>query len=133
MLWVLALAVVFAAFQEARYWRLHIARQSDEVELARIEDEVAPVLSKRGELTDLNRRGARLAEFRTWRFQDRGLTMVLVGPELDAVAVIAGLQRERLFTDIEPGQVREGGLAIELTVTSDVQAASTGRPGNASG
>ena len=149
MLSVLGLAVAFAAFQEARFWRLHIAGRSDEVELARIEDEIAPVLRKRGELADLNRRGMRLAEwletpsqafvmarvdralpdaateFRSWRYQSGDLTMVLMGPEFDAVAVVAALQREGPFADVEPGQTRQGGLAINLTVATGAQSAST--------
>ncbi len=136
----LALAAVVAGFQEARHWRLHLATGAAEAELARIDNELAPVLEARTELAALDRRLTRLArlldtpsqadvmaevdralpdpgtEFRGWRYQRGELVVVLGARGLDTVAAIAALQGESLFTGVEPGQARQGGMEIRLRV-----------------
>ena len=136
----LALAAVVAGFQEARHWRLHLATGAAEAELARIDNELAPVLEARTELAALDRRLTRLArlldtpsqayvmaevdralpdpgtEFRAWRYQRGELVVVLGARGLDTVAAVAALQGESLFTGVEPGQAQQGGMEIRLRV-----------------
>lgn len=155
----LALFAAIAGFQEARHWRIHFALGAAEAELARIEDELAPVLGARAELAALGRRSGRLAEllahpsqalimakvdralpeptteFRNWRYQRGELTLVLVDADFDTVAVVAALQREPLFTGVEPGQTQQDGRGIVLTIDPDPhpQRARAARAGGGDG
>ncbi|MCY4119581.1 MAG: hypothetical protein OXG72_01505, partial [Acidobacteria bacterium] len=97
---VVAALTVFAAvtaFQEARYWRYHLAHAADAAELRAIDDELAPVLDARDKLVALNGRNAFLAralnqpsqallmlqvdralpskaiQYRSWRYQQQDL------------------------------------------------------------
>lgn len=144
---VVAALAVFAAvagFQEARYWRYHLAHAGDTAELRAIDEQLAPVLDARDKLVALNGRNAFLAralnhpsqavlmlrvdralpskaiQYRSWRYQQQDLAMVLssnVG--VDPVAVIANLQAVPLFADVRPGRSDQDGLEVRLRVAPE--------------
>ena len=133
-----------AAFQEARYWRYHLAHAADAAELRAIDDELAPVLDARDKLVALNGRNAFLAralnqpsqallmlqvdralpskaiQYRSWRYQQQDLAMVLSGnATVDPVAVIANLQAVPSFADVRPGRSDQEGLEVRLRIASE--------------
>lgn len=144
---VVAALTVFAAlaaFQEARYWRYHLAHATDAAELRAIDDELAPVLDARDKLVALNSRNAFLAgalnqpsqallmlrvdgalpskaiQYRSWRYQQRDLAMVLSSnAAVDPVAVIANLQAVPSFADVRPGRSDQEGLEVRLRIASE--------------
>lgn len=140
---VAALTVVaaVAAFQEARFWRYHLAHASDSAEFDRIDQQLDPILEARNELDALNRENAFLArimnqpsqaevmvrmdqalpsratQFRAWRYQQGDLTVVLSDhANRDPVAVIASLQAEKWFADARPGRTAPDGLEVSLRI-----------------
>ncbi|MCY3840629.1 MAG: hypothetical protein OXH09_18600 [Gammaproteobacteria bacterium] len=134
---VVAALTVFAAaaaFQEARYWRYDLAHAADAAELRAIDDQLAPVLDARDKLVALNGRNAFLARalnqpsqallmlhvYRSWRYQQRDLAMVLSSnAAVDPVAVIANLQAVPSFADVRPGRSDQEGLEVRLRVASE--------------
>ena len=146
---VMAALTVFAAvtaFQEARYWRYHLAHAADAAELRAIDDELAPVLDARDKLVALNGRNAFLAralnqpsqallmlqvdralpsgaiQYRSWRYQQQDLAMVLSGnATVDPVAVIANLQAVPSFADVRPGRSDQEGLEVRLRIAPEEQ------------
>lgn len=137
----LALFAAVAAFEEARVWRYHFAHQSATAELRQIDAELAPVLDARDELMAINARNAFLADllnepsqaalmlrvdralpsnttqFQTWSYQQRDLAMTLSDiRSLDSVAVVAELQADPMFKDVQPGRNRREGTEITLHV-----------------
>lgn len=137
----LAFFAAVAAFEEARVWRYHFAHQAAAAELREIDRELAPVLDARNELNAIDARNAFLAEllnepsqaglmlrvhralpdemteFQAWRYQQRDLAMTLSDdPGLDAVAVVAELQAEPMFKDVQPGRTQRDGTEITLRI-----------------
>ena len=139
----LAVFAAAAAFQEARYWRYHLAHAADADELRAIDDELAPVLDARDTLVALNRRNAFLAralnqpsqallmlrvdralpsaiQYRSWRYQQQDLAMVLASnAAVDPVAIISSLQAVESFADVRPGRSDQEGLEVRLRVASE--------------
>ena len=139
---VLAGLVVFAAvaaFQEARYWRYHFARDAAVHQLDRIEAEIGPILDTRNELEALDRRNAFLAgivrqpsqarlmtevnhalprgsiQFESWRYQQGQLTVTLSDrADVDTIEVIRNLQAVALFDAVQPGRSRTEGTEVKL-------------------
>jgi hypothetical protein len=130
-----------AAFEEARVWRYHFAHQATTAELRQIDAELAPVLDARDELMAIDARNAFLADllnepsqaalmlrvdralpsnttqFQTWSYQQRDLAMTLSDiRDLDSVAVVAELQADPMFKDVQPGRNRREGTEITLHV-----------------
>ena len=140
----LAFFAAVAAFQEARYWRYHLAHAADAAELRAIDTQLAPVLDARDRLVAQNARNAFLAgalnhpsqallmlhvdralpskasQFRSWRYQQGEVSMLLssTGPQ-DPVAIIASLQSVPLFADVRPGRSDQEGLEVHLRVAAD--------------
>ncbi|MDE0177672.1 MAG: hypothetical protein OXP36_03680, partial [Gammaproteobacteria bacterium] len=137
----IAFFAAVAAFEEARVWRYHFAHQAAAAELREIDRELAPVLAARNELAAIDNRNAFLTEllnepsqaalmlqvdralpgattqFQAWRYQQRDLSMTLSDHSgLDAVAVVADLQAEPLFKDVQPGRIQREGTEITLRI-----------------
>ncbi|MDE0441405.1 MAG: hypothetical protein OXL38_04705 [Gammaproteobacteria bacterium] len=137
----IAFFAAVAAFEEARVWRYHFAHQAAAAELRQIDRELAPVLAARNELAAIDNRNAFLTEllnepsqaalmlqvdralpgattqFQAWRYQQRDLSMTLSDHSgLDAVAVVAELQAEPLFKDVQPGRTQRDGTEITLRI-----------------
>ena len=115
----LALAVVW---QEARFWKIRHLGSTVASELARLQDELGPLLDARNELLRLRRTNRALSEllaqpsqarlmgvmdralpspqaqFREWRFQQGGLEVVVEDPDLDPISYVRSLEAsEPLF------------------------------------
>ena len=61
-------------------------------------------------------------EFQAWRYQQRDLAMTLSDHSgLDAVAVVAELQAEPLFKNVQPGRTQRDGTEITLRVDPTAQ------------
>ena len=135
---VLALAV---AWQEARFWKIHHLRSSAAAELARMQDELDPLLAARNELVTLHRTNralsailgepsqARLmglvdraipnaqARFREWSYQQRELQVVVEDPDPDPITYVRSLEAEPLFDQVRAEPVRgDDQLRITLRV-----------------
>ena len=134
---VLSLAVVW---QESRYWKIHHLKDRVTSELARMQDELDPLLGARNELLRLRRTNralsdilgtpsqARLmglvdraipgaaAQFREWRYQQRELRVVVEDPELDPIAYVRSLEAEPLFDQVRAEPARGGENRIEITL-----------------
>ena len=142
----IAFFAAVAAFEEARVWRYHFAHQAAAAELRQIDRELAPVLAARNELAAIDNRNAFLTEllnepsqaalmlqvdralpgtttqFQAWRYQQRDLSMTLSDHSgLDAVAVVAELQAEPLFKDVQPGRTQRDGTEITLRIDPTAQ------------
>ena len=141
----LAFFAAVAAFEETRVWRYHFAYEAAAAELRQIDRELAPVLDARNELAAIDTRNAFLAEllnvpsqaalmlrvdralpgattqFQAWRYQQRDLAMTLSDHTgLDAIAVVADLQAEPLFKDVQPGRTQRDGTEITLRIDPTV-------------
>ena len=137
----LAFLAAVAAFQEARYWRYHLAHAADTAELRAIDEQLAPVLDARDKLVAQNGRNAFLAraldhpsqallmlrvdralpskaiQYRSWRYQQQDLAMVISSnAPVDPVAVIANLQAVPSFADVRPGRSDQNGLEVHLRI-----------------
>lgn len=137
----LAFLAAVAAFQEARYWRYHLAHAADTAEFRAIDEQLAPVLDARDKLVAQNGRNAFLAralnhpsqallmlrvdralpskatQYRSWRYQQQDLAMVLSSNvPVDPVAVIANLQAVPSFADVRPGRSDQDGLEVHLRI-----------------
>ena len=141
---VLAFFAAVAAFHEARYWRYHLGYAADSADLRAIDTRLAPVLDARDALGALNGRNAFLAgalnhpsqaelmvtvdralpskasQFRSWRYQQGDLTMLLssTGPQ-DPVAIVANLQAVPTFADVRPGRSDQDGLEVHLRIAPE--------------
>ena len=140
----LAFFAAVAGFQEARYWRYHLAHAGDSAELRAIDTQLAPVLDARDKLVALNGRNAFLAgalnhpsqallmlrvdralpststQYRAWRYQQQDLAMVLSSSvAVDPVAVIANLQAVPSFADVRPGRSDQEGLEVRLRIAAE--------------
>ena len=133
---VLLLAV---AWQEARYWKIHHLRSSAAADLARMQDELDPLLAARDELLTLHRTNRELsailnepsqarlmglvdraipsaeARFREWRYQQRELRVVVEDPDLDPITYVRALEAEPLFDQVRAEPVR-GDDRLEITL-----------------
>ena len=143
----LAFFAAVAAFQEARYWRYHLAHAADAAELRAIDTQLAPVLDARDKLVDLNNRNAFLVralnhpsqallmlrvdralpsksiQYRSWRYQQEDLAMVLASnAAVDPVAVIANLQAVPSFAEVRPGRSDREGLEVHLRIAAEPSA-----------
>ena len=137
---LLALLMI-AAWQEARFWKIHHLRESVVADLARMQDELDPLLAARNELLRLRRTNqalsailtepsqARLmglvdraipsakAQFREWRYQQGELTVVVEDPHVDPITYVRSLEAEPLFEQVraEPAH-GENRIEIKLRV-----------------
>ena len=143
----LAFFAAIAAFHEARYWRYHLAHAADTAELRAIDTQLAPVLDARDALVALNGRNAFLAraldhpsqaelmlivdgvmpskatQFRSWRYQQRDLAVVLSSSAgADPVGIVTNLQAVPLFADVRPGRSDQEGLEVRLRVAPESSA-----------
>jgi len=134
------LALLLAiAWQEARFWKIHHLRSSAEAELARMQDELDPLLAARNELLRLNRTNralsailrepsqARLmglvdralpsaqARFREWHYQQRELKVVVEDPDMDPITYVRSLEAEPLFDQVRAEPV-QGDDRLEITL-----------------
>ena len=133
---VLALAV---AWQEARFWKIHHLKSSAAAELARMQDELDPLLAARNELSSLHRTNRALAailrepsqallmglvdraipsaqaRFREWHYQQRELKVVVEDPNPDPITYIRSLEAEPLFDQVRVEPVR-GDDRLEITL-----------------
>ena len=132
----LSLAVVW---QESRFWKIHHLKGGVTAELARMQDELDPLLEARNELLRLRRTNralsdilgtpsqARLmglvdraipgeaAQFREWRYQQRELRVVVEDPGLDPIAYVRSLEAQPLFDQVRAEPAR-GENRIEITL-----------------
>ena len=132
----LLLAVVW---QEARFWKIHHLKDTVAAELARMQDELDPLLEARNELLRLRRTNRGLSEvlrepsqarlmglvdraipsaqarFREWRYQQRELTVVVEDPDLDPITYVRSLEAEPLFDQVRAEPAR-GDNRIEITL-----------------
>ena len=140
----LAVFAALAAFQEARYWRYDLGHAAAAAELRAIDAQLAPVLDARDALVALNGRNGFLARaltvpsqaelmlemdralpsqatrFRSWRYQQRDLAVMLAGGAIaDPVAIVANLQAVPMFADVRPGRSDRDGLEIRLRVAPE--------------
>ena len=134
----LLLAVVW---QEARFWKTRHLKETVASELARMEDELGPLLDARNELLRLRRTNRALADilrepsqarlmglvdraipnaaaqFREWRYQQRELRVIIEDPDPDPIAYVRALEAVPLFEQVRaepaPGDNR---IAITLRV-----------------
>ena len=134
------LALLLAvAWQESRFWKIHHLKDGVTAELARMQDELGPLLQARNELLRLRRTNralsnilgtpsqARLmglvdraipgeaAQFREWRYQQRELRVVVEDPGLDPIAYVRSLEAEPLFDQVRAEPAR-GENRIEITL-----------------
>ena len=133
--------LVTVAWQEARFWKIDHLRSSAVAELARMQDELDPLLAARNELLTLHRTNRALsailgepsqallmglvdralpnaqARFREWHYQQRELKVVVEDPDLDPIAYVRALEAEPLFDQVRAEPVRgDDRLRITLRV-----------------
>ena len=134
------LALVLAvAWQEARFWKIRHLGSSVAAELARMQDELDPLLAARNELLSLHRTNRTLsvilrepsqallmglvdraipsaeARFREWRYQQRELRVVIEDPDLDPITYVRSLEAEPLFDQVRAEPVR-GDDRLQITL-----------------
>lgn len=133
---VLSLAGVW---QEVRFWKTRHLKETVAAELARMQDELGPLLDARNELLRLRRTNralsdilrepsqARLmglvdraipsaeAQFREWHYQQRELRVIVEDPDLDPIAYVRSLEAELLFDQVRAEPAR-GDNRIEITL-----------------
>ena len=136
---LLALSLVLI-WQEARIWKIHHVKEEAAGELARMQDELDPLLEARNELVRLRRTNraltdilgtpsqARLmglvdraipgpaAQFQEWRYQQRELKVVVEDPDLDPIAYVRSLEAEPLFEHVRAKPAPGGDNRIEITL-----------------
>ena len=127
------------AWQEARFWKIRHLGSAVAAELARMQDEIDPLLAARNELLGLHRTNralsailaepsqARLmglvdralpsaeARFREWRYQQRELKVVVEDPALDPITYVRALEAEPLFDQVRVEPVH-GDDRLEITL-----------------
>ena len=132
----LLLAVVW---QEARFWKTRHLKEAVASELARMEDELGPLLDARNELLRLRRTNralsdllrepsqARLmglvdraipsaaAQFREWRYQQPELRVIIEDPDPDPIAYVRALEAVPLFERVR-AEPAPGDNRIEITL-----------------
>ena len=133
---VLSLAVVW---QESRFWKIYHLKGKVTTELARMQDELDPLLEARNELLRLRRTNRALSEilgtpsqarlmglvdraipgaaaqFREWHYQQRELRVIVEDPDLDPIAYVRSLEAEPLFDQVRAEPAR-GENRIEITL-----------------
>lgn len=127
-------------WQEARIWKSRHVKEEIAGELARMQDELGPLLTARNELVRLRRTNraltgilgtpsqARLmglvdraipgpaAQFWEWRYQQRQLKVVVEDPDLDPIAYVRSLEAEPLFEHVRAKPAAGGDDRIEITL-----------------
>ena len=126
----LALFAVVASWQETRIWKTFRQSAATAADVARLEEELAPVLRARGEVRRLRARSAAFAALlvqpsqpelmiltdralpadvalREWRYQSGRLNLALTGPALDPVACVDGLSA--VFDGVVLGSRQQSG------------------------
>ena len=135
---LLALALV-AAWQEARYWKIHQLNEAAADEHGRLQERLAPMLETQTALMDLRRSNLALldlrrepsqallmttvdqaipsanAEFREWRYGRGELKVLIEDRDPDPIAYIRALEAVPLFSQVraEPGRDQD---RIEITL-----------------
>ena len=138
--WACFLALVLVVvWQEARIWNIRQLNEAAEMELARFQAELGPLLEARNELLRLRRTNqARLdllrepsqarimslvdgaipsaeAKFREWRYQQGELRIVVEDPDLDPIEYVRSLEAVPLFAEVRAEPAR-GENRIEITL-----------------
>ena len=132
----LSLAVVW---QEARFWKIRHLEDTVTSELARLQDELGPLLDARNELLRLRRTNRALsdivrepsqahlmglvdraipgaaAQFQEWRYQQHELKVILEDPDPDPIAYVRSLEAVPLFDQVRAEPAR-GDNRIEITL-----------------
>ena len=132
----LSLAVVW---QEARFWKTRHLKETVAAELARMQDEIGPLLDARNELLRLRRTNRTLSEilgtpsqallmglvdraipgaaaqFREWRYQQGTLRVIVEDPDADPIAYVRALEAEPLFEQVRAEPAR-GDHRLEITL-----------------
>lgn len=131
------------AWQEARIWKMHGLAQATAAEMARMQDDIDPMLGAREEWLRLRERNQALAavlaepsqayvmslvdeaipnadaSFHTWRYQQRELLFVVEDANLDPVEYTRALQALPLFDQVRmQPQRRAGQFEITLAVAA---------------
>ena len=134
------LALLLAvAWQEARFWKIHHLKESAAAELARMQEELDPLLAARNELLRLHRTNRALAailrepsqallmglvdraipstdaRFREWHYQQRELRVVVEDPDLDPITYVRALEAEPLFDQVR-AEPAPGDDRLEITL-----------------
>lgn len=132
---VLALVLIW---QEVRIWKTYHFKEEVVVELARMQDELGPLLEARNELVRLRRTNRELADvlrtpsqarlmglvdraipgpaaqFWEWRYQQRELKVIVEDPDLDPITYVRSLQAEPLFEHVRAKPATGGDNRIEI-------------------
>ena len=132
----LSLTVVW---QETRFWKTRHLKDTVTGELARMQDELGPLLDARNELLRLRRTNRALtdilgtpsqallmglvdraipspaAQFREWRYQQGELRVIVEDPDPDPIAYVRSLEAEPLFEQVRAEPAR-GDDRIEITL-----------------
>ncbi|MCY3814658.1 MAG: hypothetical protein OXH15_23000 [Gammaproteobacteria bacterium] len=138
----LAALLLAAVWLEARIWHTHWEAKAASTELARLEDELGPLLAERAEFLRLRQVNEGLAAFLTepsqaylmsvvdraiptesatfqrWSYQQRDLTVVVEDPALDPITYIESLEKEALLTGVRTALTSD---ADRLEITLQVQ------------
>lgn len=126
-----ALALVLVlAWQETRAWKLGGLEADAAAEFARLQEDVMPVVEARGEWLELQQRNGVLRDillepsqaylmgvvdqalpsasalFRTWRYQQRELSLVVEDGEPNPIEYIRALEAQPLFQDVKTQPTR---------------------------
>ena len=136
---LLALSLV-VVWQEARLWKVRHLEEAAAAELARMEEQLGPLLEARSELFRLRRTNRALtallsepsqahlmalvdralansdAEFREWHYQQGELRMVVVDPNPDPIATVRALEAVPLFDRVRAQSARGGEGRLEITL-----------------
>ena len=134
------LALLLAvAWQEARFWKIRHLASSVAAELARMQDDLDPLLAARNELLTLHRTNRALsailsepsqallmgvvgraipsaqARFREWHYQQRELRVIVEDPDQDPITYVRALEAEPLFDQVRAEPVR-GDDRLQITL-----------------
>ena len=134
------LALLLAvAWQEARFWKIRHLASSVAAEVARMQDDLGPLLAARNELLTLHRTNRALsailsepsqallmglvgraipsaqARFREWHYQQRELRVIVEDPDLDPITYVRALEAEPLFDQVRAEPVR-GDDRLQITL-----------------
>lgn len=135
----LVVLLLTAVWFEARIWNAHWEAAAAATELARLEDELGPLLAERAEFLRLRQLNAGLADFlnepsqaylmsvvdraipnaeatfQQWSYQQRELTLLVEDPMLDPIAYIESLEEEPLFNAVRTELERDANR-LEITL-----------------
>ena len=126
-------------WQETRFWKTRHLKETAASELARMQDELGPLLEARNELLRLHQSNRALldilrepsqahlmglvdralpsagAQFREWRYQQRELKVIVEDPDLDPIAYVRSLEAVPLFEQVR-AELAPGDNRLEITL-----------------